>query len=53
MPPDQSKVPVSARITAQAKKILDKAAQESDKSLSSLIAIVLEDYASWLERKPD
>lgn len=41
--------PVSTRILSSAKDTLQRAADKEDRTLSWLVARILEDYAEWLE----
>ncbi len=41
-------MPLSTRILADTRKILEKAAKENGLSLAELTANVLDDYANWL-----
>jgi predicted HicB family RNase H-like nuclease len=41
---------VASRMDAQAKRVLEKAADKQGVSLSFLVGRILEDYAEWLEK---
>jgi uncharacterized protein (DUF1778 family) len=47
----ESKDVISARISADAKSTIAKAADKAKMSLSELVAAVLEDYAKFLKNK--
>jgi uncharacterized protein (DUF1778 family) len=44
----QKREPLSARVKADTKGVLTKAAEKAGTSLSDLAAAILDDYAEWL-----
>jgi hypothetical protein len=48
MPVEPARFPLSTRVKAETKAILEKAAKANHLPLASLAANVLDDYAAWL-----
>jgi hypothetical protein len=46
------RTPVSARIRAETKEIIEREAKKGGVSLGEVIATVLDDYGAWLRKNP-
>ena len=51
MKPKKDKVPLSTRVFAETKDLLEKAAKEQGLALSELVGNIVDDYAAWLRAK--